>query len=256
MSSTLGIIGAGHLASYTVAGLRNGGDNRRIFVSPRNREVSSRLSHEYGCEVKASNQAVIDSADWILLAVRPEFLDQVLAECCFRDDQLVISCIAGVPVARFSGLSIRLVRAMPLSCAEFGAGAVPVYPPNAEVAELFGRLGSAITLETEEQFELATIAACYNGWLLDLFATVSDWLEQQGMAPEKARELTLNASAGAAALGVGRAEQSLRELSAGVATPHTLTRLGLDHLNGREAFKPWAEACELLRQQLNTRDGG
>ncbi|MCP8687205.1 NAD(P)-binding domain-containing protein [Marinobacterium sedimentorum] len=254
MSPTLGIIGAGHLASYTVAGLRNGGDNRRILVSPRNREVAARLGRDYDCEIMATNQSVIDTADWILLAVRPEFLDSVLTECCFRDDQLVISCIAGVAAGRFAGLPIRLVRAMPLSCAEFGAGAVAIHPPSAEVEGLFGCLGSVIPLDNEEQFELATVAACYNGWLLDLFATVSEWLEQQGMAPDKARALTLSASSGAAALGTGRIEQSLRELSEGIATPNTLTRLGLDHLNDRGAFQPWAEACKLLSQQLDTRD--
>lgn len=252
MAATLGIIGAGHLASYTVAGLRNGGDKRRIVVSPRNREVAARLGREYDCEVMPSNQAVIDSADWILLAVRPEFLDAVLDECDFRADQLVISCIAGVGSERFAGLSIRLVRAMPLSCAEFGAGAVPVFPPSTEVEGLFGCLGSVIALDSEEQYELATIAACYNGWLIDLFATVSDWLEQQGMAPDKARALTLNASAGAAALGMGKVAPSLHELSAGIATPNTLTRLGLDHLNDSGAFELWSEACELLRHQLDT----
>ncbi|ANG62235.1 hypothetical protein A8C75_06845 [Marinobacterium aestuarii] len=87
--------------------------------------------------------------------------------------------------------------------------------------------------------------------MLDLFATVSEWLEQQGIAPEKARALILSASSGAAAMGADRSENSLRELSAGIATPNTLTRLGLDHLKGRGAFQPWAEACKLLSQQLD-----
>ncbi|MFC6673802.1 NAD(P)-binding domain-containing protein [Marinobacterium aestuariivivens] len=252
MTATLGIIGAGHLASYTVAGLRNGGDDRRILVSPRNREVAAGLADTHGCEVMGSNQAVIDHADWVLLCVRPEILDSVLAECRFRDHQLVISCIAGVGADRFAGASgaIRLVRAMPLSCAEFGAGAVPIFPENEEVAGLFAPLGTVVQLQAEEQFELATVAACYNGWLLDLFATVSGWLEQKGLPPEKARELTLSATAGAAALGAGRTDLSLGQLSDGIATPNTLTRLGLDHLKASGAFAPWAGACERLHQRL------
>lgn len=55
---------------------------------------------------------------------RCEFYSRVpLAECRFRGDQLVISCIAG---------------------------AVPICPPCAEVKVLFGCLGSVIPLDNEE----------------------------------------------------------------------------------------------------------
>ncbi|NVK43685.1 MAG: NAD(P)-binding domain-containing protein [Oceanospirillaceae bacterium] len=249
MTTTLGIIGAGHLARYTVAGMRNGGDRRRILVSPRNREMAAALAAEQQCEIMTSNQAVIDAADLVILAVRPEALDGVLDECRFSDGQTVLSCIAGVPAARFPA-NIRLVRAMPLSSAEFGAGAIPIFPDNGDVRELFTPLGSVIAMEDEQQFELATIAACYNGWLLDLFSTVSDWLAQSGLDPAQARELTLAATQGAAALGAGKSNSGLRELSDGIATPNTLTRLGLDHLKDAGAFAPWAEACELLRREL------
>ncbi|GGO87046.1 pyrroline-5-carboxylate reductase [Marinobacterium nitratireducens] len=253
MTPILGIIGAGHLARYTVAGLRSGGDRRRILISPRNRGMAAAMAADLQCEVMDSNQAVIDAADLVMLAVRPEALEAVLDECRFPDGKAVISCIAGVPAARFPA-NIALVRAMPLSCAEFGAGAVPIFPDDSGIRDLLAPLGSIIGMADEQQFELATIAACYNGWLLDLFATVSDWLAQQGLTEEQARELTLAATQGAAALGAGRSHLGLRELSDGIATPNTLTRLGLDHLKDAGAFEPWAQACELLQRKL-TPDG-
>ena len=71
MTSKLGFIGAGHLASYTIAGLRRAGDQRDIILSPRNAEKAQQLSSQYDCRVAASNQAVVDAADIVILAVRP-----------------------------------------------------------------------------------------------------------------------------------------------------------------------------------------
>ena len=75
---TLGILGTGHLASYTVAGLRNNSDNRKIIVSPRNSNTARALAESYHCEIAASNQDVVDRSACILLSVRPHQLDDLL----------------------------------------------------------------------------------------------------------------------------------------------------------------------------------
>ena len=57
---------------------------------------------------------------------------------------------------------------------------------------------------------------------------------------------------GAAELALARPEQSPGEIARAIATEGTYSRLGLDLLEQNQAFTPWREASDLLRQKLNS----
>ena len=119
--NTLGILGIGHLATYTVTGLRHSGDTRRIILSPRNVENAQHLASNFDCEVAQSNQAVIDQADMILLAVRPFQLDDLLADLHFLKHKIVISAVAGVSLTQLNAKAVlpeRLALILPAVAAE------------------------------------------------------------------------------------------------------------------------------------------
>ena len=252
MTATLGILGVGHLASYVVAGLRNARDDRKIILSPRNQQRQQMLVKSYGCEGANSNQEVVDTADILLLCVRPQQLENLLESVKFSPGQLVVSCIAGVPLAQLQR-QLRdqtVVRTMPLACAEVGQGAVPVYPSNAQATELLRRLGTLVELNSEAEFELATVAACMNGWMFSYFDHLTHWYQNQGLEPAKARELVLASVNGAVALAIARPERGLGAISDSIATDGTYTKLGLDLLQQRGAFEPWSEACDAVEAAL------
>ena len=75
---SLGILGSGHLASYTVAGLRNDDDYRNITLSPRNKETALTIAANHDCKIASDNQDVIDQSEIVLLAVRPHQLDELM----------------------------------------------------------------------------------------------------------------------------------------------------------------------------------
>ena len=87
--STLGIIGTGHLASYTIIALRNGGYQEQIVVSPRNSVVAADLAERELVTIAENNQAVIDVADIILLSIRPQHFTEVVASLDCTPSELV-----------------------------------------------------------------------------------------------------------------------------------------------------------------------
>ncbi len=252
MTAKLGILGVGHLASYVVAGLRNAGDGREIVLSPRNRQRGQILVSEQGCERASSNQEVLNRTKLVLLSVRPHQLEELLMPLDFTKEHLVISCVAGVSFERLQTLvgEAKVVRTLPLACAEVGQGAVPLFPAQSQAQALLEQLGQLIVLDTEEQFELASVAACMNGWMFRFFDELADWYADQGLERDKARELVLHACSGAAALASSKPEQTLKHLSDSIATEGTYTKLGLDLLEMQQAFNPWIDACSNVEKAL------
>ncbi|SEG67575.1 NAD(P)-binding domain-containing protein [Marinobacterium lutimaris] len=252
MSDTLGILGVGHLASYVVAGLRNAGDKRHILLSPRGKETAERLQVQHDCEIVTDNQTLVDRCDTLLIAVRPAQLESLLKPLNFRPNQLLISCAAGVSLAQLKPRTAPalVVRTLPLACAEFGVGAVPLYPCNDSASSLLSKLGELIVFEDEAKFELASTAACMNGWIYDFLDQLSGWFANQGLSPEQARALVTQQVSGATALASARPEITLSEISTSIATEGTFTKTGLDLLREKKAMEPWKEACEVIQKAL------
>jgi pyrroline-5-carboxylate reductase len=252
MSEQLGVLGVGHLASYVVAGLRNAGDSRSVLLSPRNQERSQALAQQHDCDIAADNQAVVEGARLILLSVRPHQVKDLLENLNFSSEHLVISCVAGMPLAEVALLAApaRVVRTLPLACAEVGEGAVPLYPDHSVARQLLGAIGCVIPFEDEQVFELAGVASCMNGWMYAFFEQLTQWYVGQGMDPTQARELVLHSVRGATGLAAARPELPLQGISDAIATEGTFTKRGLDLLQETGCFTPWQQACELVGNAL------
>lgn len=126
MSFKLGTIGGGVMATAIVSRLLDRGiyHKSEIVVSDPTRQQREFFEREYGVETTADNN-IAATATTLMLAVKPQILDRVVAELAAPiPAQLVISILAGVDLARleraFPGKAI--VRAMPNTPATIGAG--------------------------------------------------------------------------------------------------------------------------------------
>jgi pyrroline-5-carboxylate reductase len=126
-STTLGVIGGGVMGEALLAGLLTQGIYRPgdIVVSDPSPQRRSLLAETYGIATTADNQAVVAAADHLLLAVKPQVFEAVMAPLTpGRSEQLVLSILAGVTLQRldvaFPGQPV--VRAMPNTPATVGAG--------------------------------------------------------------------------------------------------------------------------------------
>src|SRR5438309_5009875 len=125
----LGFIGVGNMGEALVKGLiaSKAASPAQILVSARRRERVDELEKLYGVR-GGTNSEVARHADVIVLAVKPQILDQVLRgiSADVSREKLIVSIAAGVPIAAIERRlhpPMRIVRAMPNTPATVGAGA-------------------------------------------------------------------------------------------------------------------------------------
>lgn len=252
--TTIGFIGVGELARYTIEGLRRGGHGEPIQLSPRNREHAAWLAANRNCRIASDNQAVADASDIVVLATRPAQCLEALSDLELHDGQLLLSVVAGVTVAELRAamsIAVEIVRAMPVSCAAVGASPTLIFPHNAAVAALFDRCGKTIAVDEERHFDRGTILACVYSWYFALFDQLIDATGGPALPPAIAAELVPGMARGAAELALARPTESPGAIARQIATDGTFSRLGLDLLEREQAFSPWREACELLGKRLD-----
>jgi len=254
--NTIGFIGVGELALYTIKGMRRGGYKGEILLSPRNAEKAAHLRQDYDCAVQADNQAVVSNSDFVFIATRPAQCLETLAELEFKPGQVLISVVAGIEVEALRQAvpaELAVVRAMPVSSAEVGASPTLVYPAHEFVGTLFDYCGTAIPVDDEKHFDQGTILACVYSWYFTLFQALIDATTGPRLPGGVSADLVLGMAKGAAELALASADKP-GEIAEGVATEGTFSKLGLDLLKNEKAFEPWRDACKLLEKRLAESD--
>jgi len=190
---TLGFIGTGTMTSALVAGLRACGRYQDgILVSPRNAATAGELAARYPeVAVAGSNQEVLDGADTVILAVRPQVAESVLQQLQFGPTHHVISIIAMFGVERLRSLvspAASVVRAVPLPSAAQRQSPTALFPANHAALELFGLVGSAFAVGSEEQFNALCTATAAVASYFAFAHTVASWLAERGVPAMEARD--------------------------------------------------------------------
>jgi pyrroline-5-carboxylate reductase len=250
---TIGFIGVGELALYTIRGVRAGGYTGPIRLSPRNAEKAALLATQYGCEIEVDNQSVVDNSDCVVIATRPADCLLTLAELNFTAKQMLLSVVAGIDIASLRQAvpaDLEIVRAMPVSSAEAGSSPTLVFPGNAFITDLFNHCGNAIPVDSEDWFNQGSVLACVYCWFFTLFETLIESTKGPNLPAPLAAELVMGMARGAAELALAKADIAPGDIADSIATDGTYSRLGLDVLQQNAAFPPWREACELLQQRL------
>lgn len=125
------------------------------------------LGHRLGVEITHDNLAAIAGSDIILLTIKPQSLDTVMAELSghLEEHQVVLSIIPGATIERLStGLQHeKIVRSMPNTPSQIGSGvtawmASPAVGEDAReaIAAILGTMGTAIQLDSEDALDMAT----------------------------------------------------------------------------------------------------
>jgi pyrroline-5-carboxylate reductase len=247
-----GVLGVGAIGAAIVTGLcENVDDAPTVLLSPRNAEIAAGLAQRLATvDVAADNQAVVDGSPVVIVCVRPQVAQTVLAELRFPADRVVISAMAGVPVTALQRLvapATEVARVIPLPSVARREGITPVHPPNAAATALFDRLGETVELADVKAFEAfsastATIAAHFR-----YLSAIAAWLESQKIPAPAATRYVASMFAGLAeatlsverfeqlacdhATQGGINEQFLNELEQGGTFEHV--SLGLQHVLDR-----------------------
>ncbi len=246
MTTTIGIIGAGHLIKHMMPAMAKTGS--RFLVSERGREISAELAAQYGVEVLSDNQSIVDQSEIVVVAVRPFDAVEVCGALTFADGQTVLSLCAGLPSSDLGPVVAPavLVMAMPVVAAEFSESPTLIFPENLKCRALLESCGPVLALKTEDSFAPAATIACYYGWVQELISQMSDWVSAQGVDPEIARLLTAQMTRAAATTVRERPSTPTSQLVSELATPRSFTLKGLEVLHEADAFTPWKRAADAL----------
>jgi pyrroline-5-carboxylate reductase len=236
----VGLIGAGNMAR----GLARGWGRPVLATDPRT-EVAEALVAEVGGEVLASNAALAQAADLVVLCHKPPQLASVAAEIG-ADAKAVASILGGVPLADLKAAypDRPVYRFLPSTPVELRQGVVVRAADghqdgrlDQDVPSLFGELG----LLVEVAMGLMSNAPAYVALLAE---AQIDAGVRHGLPPDKAAEMVVQTFAGTAALLRARRNDTLavrREVtSPGGSTARGLA--ALERAGVRAAFQDALDA--------------
>ena len=163
------IIGAGAMGEAIIGGLlrQNLTSPENIHASEPRPERCEELTHKYGITTSAHNLEVVDDADVVVLAVKPQRLEKILSELRghIPSKAVVITIIAGASIEKISkGLAHDVVvRTMPNTPGQIGRGITVWFAPDTvndlqlqKARMMLRALGEDIRVDEEYYLDMAT----------------------------------------------------------------------------------------------------
>ncbi len=210
----IGFIGGGNMAGALVRGLLSSNvvEPSSIRVSDVNEVRREELRTKFGIEVTEDNAAVAEWADVIVLAVKPQIVDRVLAPIALglRDGDVVISIAAGVPIEAIEtrlGEGARVIRTMPNTAAIALAGATAIAPgthatkADIEVAKaLFSAVGRCVVLDESLLDAVTGLSGSGPAYIMVIIEALADGGVKVGLGRDVALLLAAQTVYGAAKL--------------------------------------------------------
>lgn len=209
-----GFIGAGNMATAILGGMVNQGlaKPEEIMVSRRSREPLKQLHEKYGVQITTKNQQVVEWADVLFLAVKPQMLGNIIEEIrpFIRKEQLVISVAAGKTLEwleeQFKS-PVKLIRSMPNTPALAGEGCSS-YCGNDQVKEkdyevagrIFGACGASYRVQESLMDTIGAIAGSSPAYVFMFIEAMADAGVAGGMPRALAYEMAGRAVLGSAKL--------------------------------------------------------
>ncbi len=236
----LAFVGGGNMAAALIGGLRDAGTPaeaiRVLEIQPAAREV---LHQRFGVMASDAADVVLDGADVVVLAVKPQQLAAVCRSMAQAlEGKLVISIAAGVRTAdlsRWLGGHALLVRAMPNTPALIRAGVTGLFALEAVdagrralAAQLLGAVGTVVWVPAEAGLDAVTaISGSGPAYVFHFLEGLIAAGQALGLDPATAQQLALETVAGSARLAL-ESEETPATLRVRVTSPNGTTQAALE----------------------------
>ena len=189
----LGFIGTGKIASSVITGVCNSKISfNKILISPRNRSIAQKLKRKFRkVSIAKNNQEIVNSCNWVFLAVTPKVGKKIIPSLKFRSNQKVISFIATINLAQLKkaiGKKVKIIRAIPLPPISLKKGPVPICPPDKQIKSFFNKLGTTIEIKNEKSSKNFWATSGMMAPFYELLKVLSDWLVKRGIKRNEAQK--------------------------------------------------------------------
>jgi pyrroline-5-carboxylate reductase len=242
----IGMIGAGNMAEALLRGLlgRAVVSADRIWVTNRsNRERLLGVGARYGVRVTPAKAPLLDAASVLILAVKPRDAQEVLGEMAgaVRPDQLVISVIAGLPLATLEAAlpGVPVIRAMPNTSAAVLASATALTPGRHATPEhrdtairIFEAVGEVVVVSEDALDVITGLSGSGPAYVYRLIEAMIHAGTDLGLSGDLARRLAVQTLVGAARM-LAESSADPAELRQRVTSPGGTTMAALGVLEDR-----------------------
>lgn len=243
LDQTIGFIGAGQMAHALAGGFAAAGliePERIVAFDPSDVAAECFASGVAGARTVGSNAEVIEAADVVVLAVKPQNVAAVAEETKGRltAEKLLVSIAAGVPIDRLTtGFGTeRVIRVMPNTPCLVGRGAAGyALGPDATdedgetVWKLLGAVGVAFQVDERSLDAVTGLSGSGPAFVYTIIEALADGGVRMGLPRQTATTLAAQTVLGAAqmVLSTGEHPAVLRDR---VASPGGTTIAGIQAL--------------------------
>lgn len=261
----IGFIGCGKMGSALIQGVLAAKicEPKEVQVYDRLSESTDALATASGIRVALNNRKVASASDVVLLCVKPDDAEAVLAEASAElDGKLLVSIVAGVTIAalqKAAGAKCRVVRVMPNTAVLVQKGA-SAYAAGKGVSEddittvekIFTSVGRAFHVKEPLLDAVTGLSGSGPAYVYLFIEALADGGVQMGLSRDLATMLAVQTVAGAAEM-VSQTMMHPAVLREMVTSPGGTTIAGLAELERagvRSALMNAVRAATLRSREL------
>jgi len=252
----LGFVGTGKITSSVVTGIcRSKISFKKILVSPRNRNVARKLKRQFRkVSIAKNNQEIVNSCNWVFLAVTPPVGQKIIKNLKFRSGQTVVSFISTMTLLQLKKaikVKAKIVRAIPLPPISLRKGPVPVFPPNKKVKNFFNKLGTTVEIGNEKLSKNFWATSGMYASFYELLSTMSNWLIKRGIKKDKAQKYITSLFVALSEDAVINSNKDLKYLVKESQTPRGLNEQGVKELRKAGFYRSTEKTLNSILKRLN-----
>ncbi|MBP5595411.1 MAG: pyrroline-5-carboxylate reductase [Pseudobutyrivibrio sp.] len=208
----IGFIGTGNMGSAMMGGMVSSGivDASNVMASDIFQAALDRISDQLNIATSTNNRDVVDFADILFLAVKPQYLAGAIDGIKDMDfsNKIVVSIAAGQSIEKLTelfGKELKLIRVMPNTPALVGE-AMSALSPNELVSEdeadivlhLFESFGKAEIVPEKLQDAVVGISGSSPAYVYMFIEALADGAVAEGMPRAQAYKFAAQAVLGSA----------------------------------------------------------
>jgi len=252
----LGFIGTGKITSSVVTGICRSKINfTKILLSPRNKNVAKKLKKKFRkVSIARNNQEIVNSCNWIFLAVTPHVGQKIIKNLKFRSSQIIVSFISTMTLSQLKKaikVKAKIIRAIPLPPISLRKGPVPVFPPNKKVRNFFNKLGTTVEIGNEKLSKNFWSTSGMMAPFYELLSTMSNWLVKRGVKRDKAQKYVTSLFVALSEDAVVNSKKNLKHLVKESQTPRGLNEQGVKELRKAGFYRSTEKTLNSILKRLN-----
>lgn len=208
---TFGFIGIGHMGSAMFKGALKTLGKDNLCYTDIHEGVMAEFEGATGVAGLRSNRAVVKASNTIVLAIKPQYMDDVLAEIkgYLTREHVLLTLAPGVTINHVKaivGEDIRVVRSMPntpalvlegISAYTFSEDAYQE-EEKAAIAQFFQSFGRALVLKEHQLDQVVPVSGSSPAYFFMMLEAMADAAVLVGLPRQQSYELAAQAMLGAA----------------------------------------------------------